>query len=463
MWGQTTQCGYKLGIKINKHKGKPMNTQLSHAENQPPISPRQPTPLDAWQIMIVLAVCMALQMTSFVMILPLFARRFSEFGAGVEALGTSAMAYALTATLAAPFMGALADRFGRRPLVLVALAFYVLAFTGYLFASSAPVFILLRGLAGALTAGLMPAVTSIVADLAPTERRAQWIGIVSGGASVGWIAGPVLGGMLYDHWGYQVPFIAAIMMAAVTFVTALLIVPETRKNLYRPVVRKTGQGQAHFWQGNLRPSLRIFRKSLPKSLSNFVVLLSICFAVMFAWAFIEPKFMFYAYDDLGWDSSMLGLVMSTYGISMTLGEFFLSRLSDRLGRKPVIVLGLALFSAQFIGLAFSRDYVLIAIAFVIAGLGNALFDPALSAYILDIAPVEHQARILGIKSTAGSLGNIMGPALVVLFTPFLKAQGVFLIASGIVLLVTLIGLFVEKDFQSPSTGLNSRIIDRKAN
>jgi len=55
---------------------------------------------------------------------------------------------------------------------------------------------------------------------------------------------------------------------------------------------------------------------------------------MFAWAFIEPRFMFYAYDDLGWSSSMLGLVMSTYGISMMLGEFSLSHLSDQWGRKP---------------------------------------------------------------------------------------------------------------------------------
>jgi len=83
---------------------------------------------------------------------------------------------------------------------------------------------------------------------------------------------------------------------------------------------------------------------------------------------------------------MLGLVMSTYGIAMMLGEFSLSQVSDRLGRKPVIMIGLVFFLAQFIGLAVSRDYILIAATFVIVGLGNALFDPTLSAYILDIIP-----------------------------------------------------------------------------
>jgi MFS family permease len=445
-----------------------MNTQLSHAESEAhsahllspvPFAPRKFTGRKA---VIVLAICMALQMTSYVMILPLFARRFSEFGAGVEALGASAMAFALTGTLAAPFMGALADRFGRRPVVLGSLAAYVLAFCGYLFAASAPAFILLRALAGAFTAGLIPAVTTIVADLAPTDRRAQWIGIVNGAASIGWIAGPILGGVLYDRWGYVVPFVVSIIMAALTFTAAFLTVPETRKELGQPTVR-TATREKEYRPINLKHSLLSLRKSLPASLSAFIILLTIYFTVMFAWAFIEPRFMFYAYDNLGWSSSMLGLVMSTYGVALMLGEFSLSHLSDRMGRKPVLVLGLILFTAQFIGLAFSRDYVLIAGAFVIAGLGNALYDPALSAWILDIAPVEHQARILGIKGTAGSLGNILGPGLVVLFSPFLQPQGIFMIATGIVILITLIGMFIKMRPHSSGSVLNSQVPVKKSN
>src|SRR5512138_190686 len=126
-------------------------------------------------VLVALALCMALQMTGFVTILPLFARRFESFGAGVEALGMSAMAYALTSTVAAPFIGMLADRFGRRPIILLSLAAYVLAFSGYLFAASAWLLIVLRGLAGVFTAGLVPAITSVVGDLAAEKRRAQWI------------------------------------------------------------------------------------------------------------------------------------------------------------------------------------------------------------------------------------------------------------------------------------------------
>lgn len=132
-----------------------MNKQPSLAAVRPfsPVSDRIPLPLrGSWKaqnVVFALAVCLALQMTSFVMILPLFSRRFTAFGAGVEALSASALAYALTSTVAAPFMGALADRFGRRPLVLGPLAVYVLAFSGYLLAPDATWFIGLRGAAGA--------------------------------------------------------------------------------------------------------------------------------------------------------------------------------------------------------------------------------------------------------------------------------------------------------------------------
>jgi MFS family permease len=398
--------------------------------------------LDARKVVMILAVCMAMQMTAYVMITPLFARRFSELGAGVEALGLSAMAYALTGTLAAPFMGALADRFGRRPFVLGSLAVYALAFGGYLLAASPQAFILLRGLAGAFTAGLIPAVMGIVVDLAPGERRAQWIGIVNGGASIGWIAGPLLGGVLYDRWGYAASVSVSILLAAATFLAAFLTVPETH-------ARSAGRADRDPHRKDPSTPSSILQNDLPRSSITFVYLLIVCFAVMFAYAFIEPQFMFYAYDGLGWSSSQLGLAMSAYGVALMLGEFTLGRASDRHGRKPVLVLGLALFTSQFIGLALFKDFGPIALSFILAGFGNALFDPALSAYILDITPAGHKARVMGIKSTAGSLGNVLGPALVVAFTPYVLPQGIFLIAAGLVVLLTLTSWFALKAPRSP--------------
>lgn len=411
----------------------PMNVQIANFESQK----SSPAPKSRNPALIVLSSCMALQMTSFVIILPLFARRFTELGAGVEALGISEMAYALTSALAAPFMGALADRIGRRPIVLISLVAYAVVFCGYLIAPSVGVFIVLRGLAGAFTAGLNPAVTGLAADLAPRERRTQWISFVSGGASFGWIAGPITGGMIFDRWGYAAALYISIGMAVLAFLVAFLALPESRLATARSFQGAEG-GVKENPPKNIKVFLLNLRGSLPKSLSSFIVLVFISFATLFAWAFIEPRTMFYTYNELGWSSSMLGFMMSTYGVALTLGELTLGRLSDRLGRKPIILIGLMLFSAQFLGLAFFRNHLQIAAAFVIAGLGSALFNPALSASFLDISPVEHRARILGIQSMVGSCGNILGPALVALFSSAVSARNIFLVSVGVVLLAILI-------------------------
>jgi MFS family permease len=360
-------------------------------------------------------------MTGFVMISPLFARLFESFGAGVEALGMSAMAYALTSTIAAPFIGMLADRIGRRPIILLSLAAYVLAFSGYLFATSALLLILLRSLAGVFTAGLVPAIISSVGDLAAENRRAQWIGIVNGGASVGWVLGPFIGGLLYDNFGHVVPFAASIALEFAASLLALFFVPETYAPSTHPV--------------EPRPTWTHSFKALP-ALPAFYLIMLISFGVMFAYAFIEPRYMFYAYDDLAWTSAQLGFVMGAHGLAFMFGEFALGQLSDRIGRKPVLILGLALFSAQFVGLAIFRDMTWIMVSFLLAGLGNALYDPALSAFLLDITPPEHTARIMGIKGTLGSFGNMLGPALVVLVTPFVGPKVVFLISAALVFMLT---------------------------
>jgi MFS family permease len=360
------------------------------------------------------------------MFIPLFALRFDSFGAGVKALSTSDMAHALTFALAAPFIGMLADRFGRRPILLLSLAGYVLVFAGYLIAAAAWPLILLRGLAGIFAAGLLPGMTSIVGDLAPENRRARWIGIVNGGAAVGYIVGPELGGLLYDRFGYVVPSAVSIAMAAGALLLAAFRIPETCTPAGRP-----GHRQSAWTQGGLALVAR----------PTFLLLMLITFGVMFAYAFVQPQFMFYAYDDLSWTSSQLGLVMSAYGVAFMVFAFALGQLSDRVGRKPVLVLGLALFSAQFVGLFIFHDVTWIVVNLIVAGLGNALYDPALSAIVLDITPAEHTAGMLGVKSTAGSLGSMLGPALVVLFTPLPGPQVVFLAATALVIALALASAF----------------------
>ena len=400
---------------------------------EPGIDPRR-----ARIIIIVLAGCTALQMTSYGIIFPLFARKIEDFGDGVAVLAASVMAYSLAGVIAAPFMGSAADRFGRRPLILGSFAVFAAAFTGYYLAATSLAFIIIRGLAGGLTAGLGPASMGLVADIAPEDERARWIGVIGAGTAAGFIVGPVVGGLLYDRWGYGPPFFASIGIALLTLLIAFLAIPESnprwkrrRAALYQKRAERLSPSEG---------SSESFVASLPRPPLAFATLLFVSFSMVFAWFFIDPQLPFYAFDELGWSTAQFGAVISCYGWATLIGSLALGRSSDRFGRKPILIIGLILHAAQYGGLVLSDVYGLIIVAFVIAGLGEALVSPALSAAYLDITPEEHRSRAIGIKTAIGSAGSLLAPALLTVVIRYLPAQGVFLVSGGLILFTALVVL-----------------------
>ena len=98
-----------------------------------------------------------------------------------------------------------------------------------------------------------------------------------------------------------------------------------------------------------------FMASLPRPLLAFGVLLSVSFSMVFAWFFIEPQLPFYVFDDLGWTTAQFGAAISLYGWATLVGNLTLGQSSDRWGRKPVLIVGLILHAAQYVGLMLS-DY-----------------------------------------------------------------------------------------------------------
>ena len=377
-------------------------------------------------IILLLAASVALMMTGFGIIMPVFARRLGEFGSGVEALGLMTMSFALAQFVAAPFMGTAADRFGRRPLILLALAAFAAANVAFLFfARSTQAFIAVRAVEGALTAGLFPAAMGVVADTVPENQRARWVGIVMGSYGAGFIFGPVIGGILYDGWGFAAPFAASAAMGVLAFIAAAILVPETRTPEIRrreTLRRRRDQAMAPAQEGSIWASL-------PKPLYLFGALLFVDFIGVFAFAFVEPQMVFYFYEDLGWTTIQFGIVVAIYGLAMVLGQAGLGQSSDKFGRKPVIILGLLLTASFYIGLATTTWFPLMLLVALVAGLGTALTSPALSAFYLDITAEQHRSRVLGIKESSAALGGVMGPLLVVGVAALTTPRGVFIVAA----------------------------------
>jgi multidrug resistance protein len=394
-------------------------------------------------IISLLAASVALMMTGFGIIMPVFARRLGEFGSGVEALGLMTVAFALAQFLSAPIMGSFADRFGRRPLILLGLAAFAASNVGFLLASSTAVFIAVRALEGALSAGLFPAAMGVVADIVPEDRRAQWVGIVMGSYGAGFIFGPTLGGLLYDGWGYSAPFLVSAVLATSAFVAAFLLVPETRT----PEVRRRERLRRQYTTETLlAPELSVL-DALPRPLSIFGTLLLVDFISVFAFAFVEPQMVFYFYEQLDWTTVQFGVVVGMYGLAMVLSQTVLGQLSDRFGRKPIVLVGTLLTTSFYVGLAIVTQFTPTLLVAIVAGMGNGLTMPAMSAFYLDITPSERRSSVMGLKESTAALGGVAGPLAVVGVSALTTPQGVFSIAAGLLGAVLLLAFVVLREPQ----------------
>jgi len=398
------------------------------------------TPQKAKRIVLLLSASVALMMTGYGIIMPVFARRLGEFGDGVEELGFLTMAFALAQFVGAPIWGGVADRRGRRPIILLALVSVTLSYIGYLFAPNTAVFTAVRAAAGFLTAGLFPAAMGVVADIIPDKVRARWVGIVMGSYAVGMIFGPALGGFLYDAWGYEAPFILSAVVAFLALLAAIYKVPETRS----PAVRKRQILRSRRLDPRA-PEKKSIWSVLPRPLYILGTLLFIDFIFSFGFSFVEPQMVFYVYDELHWTTLQFGVVVGVYGVVMVLGQMLLGRLSDSWGRKPIILLGIIPNLFFYVGLATITDYESMIMVAALAGLGSAISSPAISAFYMDISNIEHRSRIIGIKGSSLALGGVFGPLAVAAIAPLTTPQGVFWIAGVLGLFSLLIGLIFLRE------------------
>jgi MFS family permease len=398
------------------------------------------------RIILLLSSSVALMMTGYGLVMPVFARRLSEFGDGVEELGLMTMSFALAQMIGAPIMGSLADSKGRRPIILLAMTTVTLQYIGYLLAPSTLVFILIRGAAGFLSAGLFPASMGVVADLVTEDRRARWAGIIMGSYAVGMIFGPVIGGLLYDGFGYAAPFILSAVVAFLALTAGIIMIPETRS----PAIRNRERLRSQYARPQNAGKISIW-EALPRPIHIFLTLLVIDFISSFSFAFVEPQMIFYFYDVLNWSTTQFGILVGIYGLFSVAGQIGLGQLSDKWGRKPLIIAGLVPNILFFAGLAILTNYYLMMIGAAIAGLGNALIAPAANAFYLDITAEEYRSRIIGLKGSFLSLGGVMGPLAVAAAAGIMAPQHVFWIASSLVLIALILAISMLREPQHTQT------------
>ncbi|WP_311043611.1 TCR/Tet family MFS transporter [Rhizobium lentis] len=326
-------------------------------------------------------------------ILPQLLQEITHADNVAPTIGTLTALYAVMQFIFAPVLGALSDRLGRRPVLLISLAG---AAVNYLFLALAPNLPLLfigRAIAG-LTSANVSVATAYITDISPEEKRARRFGLLNAMFGLGFIIGPVLGGVLGDHW-LRLPFIAAAALNGANLLLALFVLPESR-----PGRRERIDLAALNPLKPLRSVLEV--KSLLPVIVLFFLFSATGEAYGTCWAL-------WGSDAFHWNGLAIGLSLGAFGLCQTLAQALLPGPAVRLlGERGAILTGIAGVSIALTVMAFAdRSWMIFAImpVFTLGGIGV----PALQSLATRQVDVSRQGQFQGVLASAVSLASIAAP------------------------------------------------------
>jgi len=310
--------------------------------------------------------------------------------------GWLAFIYAFMQFLCAPILGGLSDRFGRRPVLLYAVASLGIDYLIMGFAPTLGWLFLGRFLSGIAGASFTPAY-AFVADVSPPAKRAQNFGLISASFGVGFIIGPAIGGLL-GGFGPRAPFFVAACVSLANFLYGVLVLPESL-----PAERRR---RFDWHRANpLGTLLRMRRHPAVLGLLGALFMWAVAHQVMPAtWAF-------YTKYRFGWSEATIGASLALAGALMALSQATLVRaLIPRWGERRTALTGVAVASIGYLGYAFATQGWMM-FAWLCSWLFGAMVMPTTNAYMSHQIEPDAQGELQGAVASLYSMSSIVGPPL----------------------------------------------------
>ena len=333
----------------------------------------------------------------------------------------------LTAGLASPIWGNLADKYGRKIMILRSgfSMSVIIALTG--FANSLWMLLALRLLNGTV-GGIIPASTALIASTAPKERAGWAQGLLQSFTTAGSIMGPLVGGLLADRIGFRMIF---FVTGALIFLATLTITFLVKENFVRPEAKK---------RTSLAEDARMIFSTRPLPAIYFVTVM-----IQFALFSIVPVLPIYVQSLQGTGENVAfyaGLVAAAMGMANVIASPQLGKLGDRYGSQKILLICLVIASILFIPQAFVGNiWQLVALRFLLGlCLGGLL--PSVYALLRRFTPSEMISRVYGYNNTFICIGSMLGPMLGGLMASYVSMSGVFLLTSAL-LFVNAIWVYVS--------------------
>lgn len=352
-------------------------------------------------------------------VIPIRALYAREIGLSLAGIGVMASSFLLFNTLGQVPFGWLTDRVGRRWPMAIGVAVEVGIALLYVVLTEAWSFIVLRALEGLAAAMISPAARAYIADVAPEERRGEAYALLGAAFNGGILLGPAIGGWLSAATDYQAAFAVSAAVRLVGLALLLALVREPARHLARAVAGAPAAG----WRAAVsRRLLGGYLVGLGFGFAN-----GLFFALWSLWL-----------QDLGASSWLIGLTFTAFALPSLLLAPLAGRLSDRVGRLPLL-LGPGLVDVTiYTCLGLTSDLALIMALCVVQGAIAAFIMPALDGLIADASPAEGRGRVQGLYAGITFAGSFLSSLICTVLYGWSRPAP-FILVTAVVLLMLALG------------------------
>ncbi len=310
--------------------------------------------------------------------------------------------YAFCVFFAAPGLGALSDRYGRRPVLLISFLGSAIGYT--VFGIGGAIWVLFAGrIIEGITGGDISTIFAYFADITPREQRTKIFGWVSAVTGIGTALGPTLGGLIADRFGYSAPMFLAAIITMLNVIFGFFFIPESLEKKNRleaiPLVR-------------LNPFTQLINVLSMKNVGRILIS---AFLIWVPNGSLQAIFSQFSIDTFNWKPATIGLMFSIIGIQDILSQsLIMPRLLLKLSDSQIAILGM---TSEIIGYlligasALFSYYPLIIAGMFVFGFGDSIFGPSFNGMISKSVDAGEQGRIQGGSQSIQALARIIGPII----------------------------------------------------
>ena len=339
-----------------------------------------------------------IDLLGFSLILPLLPYYAETFKASQTVTGILIASYALMQLIGAPILGRLSDRFGRRPVLLVSVFGTFLGFLLLGFANALWMLFASRILDG-LTGGNLSVAQAYISDVTDEKSRSKGLGMIGAAFGLGFIIGPVTGGLL-SQWGYAVP---ALTAAAISFINLILIYVWLPESL-------TEEKRSQMTEKRPAVTLQALLVAFQRPFTGSILITRFFFGLAFA--IFQTIFSLYALAKFNLTARDTGFVLTYVGVlSVIVQGFLVGRLTSRYREDLLITVSVALMSLSLLGWAFAPSVFWLYVIMTPTALSGGLLNTLLSSTLTKAVAPQEIGGILGLSAAVESSTRIIAPIL----------------------------------------------------